>query len=255
MKRALLTSLLLIALIPLFPQADADIEIGVIERLDEYIPLDAMLVDENGDTVIIGDLIDKPTILNFVYYRCPGICSPLMDGLADAMDGNDMILGEDYQALTISFDPREGTFLAVKKKNNYLNLMEKKEEAEKGWRFFTSDSASIVRLTEAVGFRYKSTGNDFIHSDTLIIIDPEGKITRYMTGIYFLPIELKMSLLEAAKGKSGPTINRVLQYCYSYDPDGQKYVLNITKVSATLILFFAAVLLLVLFLFKKRKNK
>ena len=255
MKRALLTSLLLIALIPLFPQADADIEIGVIERLDEYIPLDAMLVDENGDTVIIGDLIDKPTILNFVYYRCPGICSPLMDGLADAMDGNDMILGEDYQALTISFDPREGTFLAVKKKNNYLNLMEKKEEAEKGWRFFTSDSASIVRLTEAVGFRYKSTGNDFIHSATLIIIDPEGKITRYMNGIYFLPFELKMSLLEAAKGKSGPTINRVLQYCYSYDPDGQKYVLNITKVSATLILFFAAVLLLVLFLFKKRKNK
>ena len=255
MKRALLTSLLLIALIPLFPQADADIEIGVIERLDEYIPLDAMLVDENGDTVIIGDLIDKPTILNFVYYRCPGICSPLMDGLADAMDGNDMILGEDYQALTISFDPREGTFLAVKKKNNYLNLMEKKEEAEKGWRFFTSDSASIVRLTEAVGFRYKSTGNDFIHSATLIIIDPEGKITRYMNGIYFLPFELKMSLLEAAEGKSGPTINRVLQYCYSYDPDGQKYVLNITKVSATLILFFAAVLLLVLFLFKKRKNK
>ena len=255
MKRALLTSLLLVALIPLFAQADADIEIGVIERLDEYIPLDAMLVDENGDTVIIGDLIDKPTILNFVYYRCPGICSPLMDGLADAMDGNDMILGEEYQALTISFDPREGTFLAVKKKNNYLNLMEKKEEAEKGWRFFTSDSASIVRLTEAVGFRYKSTGNDFIHSATLIIVDPEGKITRYMNGIYFLPFELKMSLLEAAEGKSGPTINRVLQYCYSYDPDGQKYVLNITKVSATLILFFAAVLLLVLFFFRKRKTK
>ncbi len=255
MKRALITSLLLITLLPLFAQADADIEIGVIEKLDQYIPMDAMLVDEHGDTVIIGDLIDKPTILNFVYYRCPGICSPLMDGLADAMDGNDMILGEDYQALTISFDPREGTFLAVKKKNNYLNLMEKKEQAQEGWLFFTSDSASITRLTEAAGFRYKPTGNDFIHSATLIILDPQGKITRYMNGIYFLPFELKMSLLEAAEGKSGPTINRVLQYCYSYDPEGQKYVLNITKVSATLILFFAAVLLLVLFLFKKRKTK
>ncbi|MEA3460403.1 MAG: SCO family protein [Bacteroidota bacterium] len=254
MKRTLFTSLMLIALISLLAQTDADIEIGVIERLDEYIPMDAMLVNEHGDTVIIGDLIDKPTILNFVYYRCPGICSPLMDGLADAMDGNDMVLGQDYQALTISFDPREGTFLAVKKKNNYLNLMEKKEQAEEGWLFFTSDSANIVRLTEAAGFRYKSTGNDFIHSATLIILDPEGKITRYMNGIYFLPFELKMSLLEAAEGKSGPTINRVLQYCYSYDPEGQKYVLNITKVSATLILFFAAVLLLVLFLFRKRKT-
>lgn len=255
MKRTFIITLFLIfPLFPLFAQSDADIEIGVIENLDQHIPLDAMLVNEDGDTVIIGDLIDKPTILNFVYYRCPGICSPLMDGLADAMDGNDLVLGEDYQALTISFDPREQSFLAVRKKNNYLNLMEKKEEAEKGWLFFTSDSASIVRLTEAAGFRYKSTGNDFIHSATLIILDPSGKITRYMNGIYFLPFELKMSILEASEGKSGPTINRVLQYCYSLDPEGQKYVLNITKVTATLILFFAVVLLLVLFLFRKRKT-
>ena len=132
--------------------------------------------------------------------------------------------------------------------------MEKKEEAEEGWLFFTSDSASIVALTEAAGFRYQATGNDFIHSATLIILDPEGKITRYMNGIYFLPFELKMSLLEASEGKSGPTINRVLQYCYSYDPEGQGYVLNITKITATLILFFAVVLLLVLFLFRKRKT-
>jgi protein SCO1/2 len=254
MKRTLISSILIISLLPLRAQSDADVEVGVIEKLDQYIPMDAMLVDENGDTVLIGDLIDKPTILNFVYYRCPGICSPLMDGLADAMDGNDLVLGEDYQALTISFDPREQTFLAVRKKNNYLNLMEKKEQAQNGWLFFTSDSASIVRLTEAAGFRYKPTGNDFIHSATLIILDPEGKITRYMNGIYFLPFELKMSLLEASQGKSGPTINRVLQYCYSYDPDGQKYVLNITKVTATLILFFAVVLLAVLFMFKKRKT-
>ncbi len=254
MKRRLITTFLIVLFIPLLAQNEADVEIGVVEKLDQYVPLDALLIDEHGDTVTLGELLDKPTILNFVYYRCPGICSPLMDGLADAMDGNDLVLGEDYQALTISFDAREGTFLAVKKKNNYLNLMEKKEQAEKGWLFFTSDSASIARLTDAAGFRYKPTGNDFIHSATLIILDPKGKITRYMNGIYFLPFELKMSLIEAAEGKSGPTINRVLQYCYSYDPEGQKYMLNITKISATLILFFAVVLLLVLFLYKKRKT-
>ena len=254
MKRTLVTVFFIVIFFPFLAQTEADVEIGVVEKLDQYIPLDALLIDEHGDTVLIGDLLDKPTILNFVYYRCPGICSPLMDGLADAMDGNDLVLGEDYQALTISFDAREGTFLAVKKKNNYLNLMEKKEQAEKGWLFFTSDSVSIARLTDAAGFRYKPTGNDFIHSATLIILDPRGKITRYMNGIYFLPFELKMSLLEAAEGKSGPTINRVLQYCYSYDPEGQKYMLNITKVSATLILFFGVVLLLVLFFFRKRKT-
>ena len=147
MKFYIITALLFLAFLSAPAQSDTVVEIGVVENLDQYIPLDAMLIDENGDSMVIGDLLDKPTILNFVYYRCPGICSPLMDGLADAMDGNDLVLGEDYQALTISFDAREGTFLAIKKKNNYLNLMEKKEQAEKGWLFYTSYSAIIAQLT------------------------------------------------------------------------------------------------------------
>ncbi len=254
MKYSIIASLLFLAFTNSNAQADADIEIGVIEKLDQYIPMNTELIDEHGDTVIIGNLIDKPTILNFVYFRCPGICSPLMDGFADAMDGTDLILGEDYQALTISFDPREETFLAVQKKNNYLNLMKKKEQAQVGWRFFTGDSANMKDLTEATGFRYKPTGNDFIHAATLIIVDTDGKITRYMNGIYFLPFELKMSILDAAKGKSGPTINRVLQYCYSFDPEGQKYVMNITKVAGTLIIFMGVILFLTLVLVRKRKK-
>lgn len=254
MKHIMLALFLSAALITATGQVVTDTEVGVIEKLDQYIPLDVKLADENGDTVILGDIIDKPTIISFVYYRCPGICSPLMDGMADAMDATDLELGEEYQALTISFDHREGTLLASRKKNNYLNLMDKKEQAETGWHFFTGDSASIRRLTEATGFRFKPTGNDFIHSATLIIVDPEGKITRYMNGIYFLPFELKMSLLDAARGKSGPTINRVLQYCYSYDPAGQQYVLNITKVAGTLIIFFGLILFLVLVIFRKRKT-
>jgi protein SCO1/2 len=177
-----------------------------------------------------------------------------MDGLSDLIDATDLELGKDYQALTISFDPREGTVLATRKKNNYLNLMEKKEEARKGWLFFTSDSANIRKLTEATGFRYKPTGNDFIHAATLIIVSPTGRISRYMNGIYFLPFELKMSVIDAAEGKSGPSFNRVLKYCYSYDPEGQKYMMNITKVSATLILFLALVLFVVLSFFRKRKT-
>ncbi|MCK4749192.1 MAG: SCO family protein [Bacteroidales bacterium] len=254
MKPALLTLLFAISFVAAMAQADPDVEIGIIEKLDQYIPLDAMLVNEHGDTVILGDILDKPTILNFVYFRCPGICSPLMDGLADVIDATDLELGVDYQAITISFDHREKTFLATRKKNNYLNLMEKKEQAEKGWQFFTSDSANIMNLTEAAGFRFKPTGNDFIHAATLIIVDPDGKITRYMNGIYFLPFELKMSIIDAAAGKSGPTINRVLQYCYSYDPEGQKYVMNITKVTGTLIIFIGLVLFLVLVLVRKRKT-
>jgi protein SCO1 len=254
MKRFVIASFLFMTWIPIEAQSDADAEVGIIEKLDQYIPMDSKLINEHGDTVIIGDLIDKPTILNFVYFRCPGICSPLMEGLAEAMDGNDLVLGEDYQAFTISFDPREGTILGVNKKKNYLNLMKKSEQAKSGWLFFTGDSANIANLTDATGFRYKPTGNDFIHAAALIIVDPHGKITRYLNGIYFLPFELKMSLLDAANSKSGPTINRVLQFCYSYDPEGQKYVMNITKVAGTLIIFMGLILFLVLVLVRKRKT-
>mgnify|MGYP001241716562 CR=1 FL=1 len=235
--------------------ASQSLEIGVEEKLDNYVPLDAYVFSIEGDTVMLKDLYDKPTILNLVYYRCPGICSPLMDGLAEVIDQMDLIPGKDYQVITISFDPRETSELAERKRNNYFNLMEKADLARQGWFFYTSDSLSIARITDAVGFRYKSVGNDYIHSATLIVTAPDGKITRYMNGIYFLPFEMKMTILDASVGKSGPTTNKVLQYCYSYDPDGQQYVFNITKVAGTVILFMGILVFLILILGKRKKTK
>ncbi len=217
--------------------------IGVDEKLGDIIPGDIRLIDENGDEIYLGEIIDKPTVISLVYYRCPGICSPLMEGIAEAIDRTDLVLGEDYQVLTISFDARETTDLAVNKKRNHLMMM-RNREAEDHWRFFTSDSASIARLTDATGFRYRRTGNDFIHSATLIVVSPQRKISRYLNGIYFLPFEVKMAVIEASEGRVGPTINKVLQFCYSYDPAGQTYVLNITKIIGTIIIFFSVVLLL-----------
>lgn len=237
--------------------ADEDVEIGVVEHLDEYLPEDILLVNEKGEQVWLADIIDKPTIINFVYYRCPGICSPLMEAVAGVMDKSELIPGVDYQVLTISFDPRETIDLGIRKKENYLNLMnnkEKAEEAKAGWLFFVSDSASIVKATNATGFKYKKTGNDFLHAASLTVTSPDGKITRYLNGMYFLPFEWKMAIVEASKGKSGPTLNKVLRFCYTYDPVGQTYVLNITKVSGTLIMFFAVVLLLFLVLKPKRRK-
>jgi protein SCO1/2 len=232
-----------------------EVEIGVVEKLNNQIPLDAFIFDINRDTVYLRDIIDKPTIINFVYYRCPGICSPLMDGLADVIDKTDLVIGKDYQAITVSFDHREASMLAERKKNNYINLMEKADLAREGWNFYTADSINIVRLTDATGFRFKPTGNDFIHSATLIIVTPEGKISRYMNGIYFLPFELKMSIIDASEGKTGPTINKVLQYCFSYDPEGQEYVFNITKVAGTLIIFVGLIIFLILVLGRRKKSK
>ena len=231
-----------------------DTEIGIIEHLDEFIPDNIYLIGEDSQKVVLTDLINKPTVLNFVYYRCPGICSPLMEGLAEVMNKSDLKPGVDYQVLTISFDPTETLDLALRKKANYLNLVDKKDEIARGWKFFVSDSASIAKATQATGFKYKRTGNDFLHAASVIVISPEGKITRYLNGIYFLPFEFKMAIIEAAKGTSGPTINKILQYCYSYDPKGQTYVLNITKLAGTMIMFFALTLFLFLVIKKRRKT-
>lgn len=231
----------------------ADPEIGIVEHLDEFVPSDIYLLDEDSQKVVLTDLIDKPTVINYVYYRCPGICSPLMEGLAEVMDKSDLVAGKDYQILTISFDPSETIDLGIRKKNNYINLVNKKEEIAAGWHYFVSDSASIVKGTNAIGFKYKRQGNDFLHAASVVVVSPDGKITRYLNGLYFLPFEFKMAIIEAGKGQSSPTINKVLQFCYSYDPDGQTYVLNVTKITGTLILFIALILFLYL-IFKPKKK-
>ena len=133
-------------------------------------------------------------------------------------------------------------------------MSNKVEEAKNGWLFFTSDSASIIRATNATGFKYKRTGNDFLHAASLTVVSPDGKITRYLNGMYFLPFEWKMAIVEASKGQSGATLNKVLRYCFTYDPVGQTYVMNVTKISGTIILFFAVILLLFLILKPKRKK-
>ena len=187
------------------------LEIGIEEHLDQYVPEDIHIINQDGDTVTIGSIINKPTILSLVYYRCPGICSPLMNGIAEVIQKSDMKIGEDYQVFTISFDTRETTELAKRKRINYLSQITK-PEAENGWYFFTGDSINIARLTDAVGFRYKQSGNDFTHAASLMVLSPEGKITRYLNGIQFLPFEFKMAIVEASKGQSGPTINKILQF-------------------------------------------
>jgi protein SCO1/2 len=231
-----------------------DPEIGIVEHLDEFIPTEIYLINENNERVRLTDLIDKPTVINWVYFRCPGICSPLMEGLARVMDESDMKPGVDYQVLTISFDPRETIDLGVRKKANYLNLVKKKEEIAKGWHFFVSDSASIAKGTNATGFKYKKAGNDFTHAASICMVSPKGKITRYLNGINYLPFDFKMAVIESSKGTSAPTINKIMQYCFSYDPVGQAYVLNVTKITGTLILFFAIFFFLILIFKPKRKN-
>jgi protein SCO1/2 len=229
-----------------------DLEVGITEHLDEYIPSDIMLTDHNGKLVNLKQLIDKPTVLCFVYYRCPGICSPLMNGLAEVMAATGMALGKDYQAVTISIDSRETTDLAQKKRNTYLKKL--KGQDGSGWTFLTGDSANIAKATQALGFGFKFVNNEFMHEGALMMISPDGKITRYLKGISFVPFEFKLAVYEASQGKSAPTIIKVLKFCYSYDRKSERYSLDVTRITATLTLIFAVSLLTYLLVRGRRKK-
>ena len=232
-------------------QSDPQIEIGFIEKQGEYAALDTKLTNELGETITLGDLIDKPTILNLVYYRCPGTCSPLMWGVAKFIEQVDLELGKDYQVLTISFDHTEDIRMGIQKKANYVSSLKNKDLGQY-WDFFVADSLNIAKLTESVGFRFKWIVDQYSHPTGLIALAPDGKITRYLRGIEFLPFDIKITMVEAANGKIGPSINRLLAFCYSYDKEEDSMVFNITKVSGTLIMFFAVVIFLIL-VFMRRK--
>jgi protein SCO1 len=230
-------------------------ELGIYEHLDTYIPDDLVFVTENYDTVNLLAQIDKPTVIVPVYYECPGLCSPLLEGVADVISKSSIEPGIDYQVFTISFNPAEKTRLAEEKKETYLKLVKNGKDAKNGWIFHTGDSTNISRLLNSLGYKIKKEGKDWIHPGAIIVLSPDGKITRYLHGTYFLPFDLKMAVVEASQGKSGPTINKMLKFCFSYDAEGKKYVFNITKVSGSLIILIALGFFVSLILNGKKKNK
>jgi protein SCO1/2 len=229
-------------------------EVGIDEKLGQYVPSDLKFYDENGDSVRLGELINKPTILALVYYTCPGMCSPLLNGVAEVLEKLDEEPGKDYSVLTISFDTNDKPSLAAQKKINYVKSI-KRPFPPAAWHFLTGDSLNIQRITDAVGFRYKRQGRDFIHPGLITVLAPDGKIARYLYGITFLPFDLKMALVEASEGRTGPTISKVLMYCYNYDPVGRKYALSIVRVGGLIILFFVAIFILYLLINSRVRHK
>jgi protein SCO1/2 len=233
------------------PPKPLTVEIGIIEQLGQTIPLDLQFVNETGDTVTLKQLVDKPTVLSFVYYDCPSICGPFQAGISDVISKVDAVLGTDYQVILISFNPLDNPEKAREKKKNYVQQIP--ENQQYAWHYLTGWQENIKLITDAVGYHFKPTGLDFAHPSALIVLSPQGKITRYLFGIKFLPFDLKMALIEAQKGQARPTINKVLEYCFSYNDTSHSYTLQITRIVATMTIMIALVIFLVL-IFKKKKK-
>ena len=228
----------------LYAQSSTPPPVGIEEHLGRILPLDLLVYDEEGNLVQLRTLVDRPTIFTFVYYRCPGICSPLLSELSDMVEKMDLEPGVDYRILTVSFNHNETPDLAAGKKESYLSMMDRQIDPG-AWRFLTADSLTIALLTDAAGFYFKPDGVDFVHAGALIITSPEGKVTRYINGIRYLPFDIKMALVEASDGRVGPTIAKIMQFCYAYDPDARTYTLDITRIGMIGTLLLVGVFVLV----------
>jgi protein SCO1/2 len=228
-----------------------NIEIGIVEHLGDTIPMDLWFLNENSDTVTLGQLITKPTVMLFVYFDCPNLCSPLMDGVADVVSKLDLVLGKDYQVITISFNTQDTPEKAREKKVNFVQKISK--ENQKHWMYLTGVQENINTITAAVGYKYKPQGLDFAHASAIVVLSPHGKITRYLYGLSFLPFDLKMAIIEAQKGLARPTINKILEYCFAYNPTSKSYTLQITQIIGSITLLIAFIVFITLMIKRRKK--
>jgi protein SCO1/2 len=238
--RASVLVLLLVADAAVAPAHEGPaLEVGFEEHPGAIVPLDARFRDEDGIAVALSEVVRVPTILAIVYYRCPNSCDLLLAGLARALANLDARPGSDFTVVTISLDERERPADARAAKAIALQSIQRPYPPAQ-WRFLTGEAAAIAAVADAVGFRFRRNGEEFDHPLGLIVLSPQGKVVRYLIGTDFLPVELRMSLLEAAEGRIGPTIARVLRFCFSYDPQSRTFVFNTLRVSAIVVAAMAA---------------
>ncbi len=200
-------------------------EVGIDQRLNEQIPLDLKFRNEEGKTVILSEYFgSRPVIISLVYYKCPMLCTQVLNGMVETFKTINFTAGTEFDVLTVSIDPREGHELAAEKKAQYIEAYER-PGTEKGWHFLTGDQESITRLAEAIGFRYmfdEETGQ-FAHASGIMVATPKGKLARYLYGIEYAAKDLRFSLMEAAENKIGTPVDKLLLLCYHYDPLTGKY--------------------------------
>ncbi|MGE0822180.1 MAG: SCO family protein [Candidatus Binatia bacterium] len=205
--------------------------VGLDQLLDGQVPEDLTFRDQTGATVRLGDYFGKkPVILSFAYYDCPMLCTLVVNGLIRTLRTLSFSAGDEFQVLTVSFNPKDTPAMAALKRQSSLQSYNR-DGAEKGWSFLVGDEENIQRLTKAVGFRYSydEKSQEYAHPSGIMILTPEGRLSRYFYGIEYAPRDVRLGLVEASAGKIGSPVDQILLLCFHYDPTTGKYGLVITR--------------------------
>jgi protein SCO1/2 len=233
-------------------------DVGIDQLLNNPVPLDLEFKDETGRPVKLREYFtDKPVLLTLVYYDCPMLCNQVLNGAVGALKTLPMTPGKDFVWLTVSFDHREQPELAAAKKDTYVHRLGKPQAAA-GWHFLTGDEAAIKALTQAVGFRFlwDPAKKQYAHASGIMVLTPEGKVSRYFYGIEYAPRDLRLGLVDASQGRIGSLADQIILYCYHYDPDSGTYglvVMNVLRIFG--LLTITTLVALILFLRYKTRQK
>jgi protein SCO1/2 len=225
--------------------------VGIEQRLNEQVPGDLVFKDETGKTVHLADYFGKkPIILSLVYYRCPMLCSEVLSGLNGTLKALSFNVGNEFDVLTVSFDPKDTPADATLKKADLIQRY-KRPGAADGWHFLTGSPDSIAALTKAVGFEYEydPKTDQFAHATAIMILTPQGKIAQYYYGVDFPPKDVRLGLIQASQNKIGTLADEVVLYCYHYDPQAGRYSAIISRIlqlagGATVLLIGTVLLVL-----------
>ncbi|MBN2295845.1 MAG: SCO family protein [Pirellulales bacterium] len=200
--------------------------VGMTEHLNEKVPLDLEFVDSNGKKVKLADYFDgdRPVVLTMNYSNCPMLCSLQLNGLYDALGRMDWNMGDKFDMITVCIDPLETPERARMTKQKYLKIYRRAGAAD-GYHYLTGSEENIKKVADAVGFHYKYSEKQrqYLHAAVTMILTPDGRVSRYLYGVEYDPQTLKLSLLEAADGKIGSSMDRFLLFCYHYDPESGRY--------------------------------
>jgi protein SCO1/2 len=234
--------------------------VEIVEKLGEQVPLDLTFTDSSGQPVVLSKVIagDKPVVLSLVYYTCPMMCGLILTGMTRSMRETGLTLGKDFRALTVSFDPHDTPADSLSRQRGYLESLGHPDERAQ-WPFLIGQPTAIKALTQSVGFHYNydAATKQFAHPAALLVLTPQGKVSRYLYGVEYPSRDLRLALVEAADGKMGTSVDKFLLTCYRYDAASrryQPYIFGFIRAGGTLVFLSLAVLLGVLWRQERKRR-